>query len=364
MKRHFAPLLCTFLGVIVLHASAQTQDNQDFPSSNQQLNQNSTVDCSDPLEAQSPQCALQIQGTNPLIPGILPSQATGLGLPNQQPLNSSYTDNENLARQNGARSRLPVPLPPEPLTEFQKFVASTTGQVLPIYGANLFRQVPSTFAPLDLVPVPPNYVIGPGDELRIRIWGQVNQRADVRVDRSGDIYLPQVGRIHVAYIPYADLDEHMRASIGRIYRNFDLTAEVGEIRAIQVYVAGEARRPGVYTVSSLSTLVDALFASGGPSANGSLRHIELRRGATVVTDFDLYSLLVRGDKTRDATLQSGDVIFIEPAGPEVAITGSVKNPAIYELRTDEPLADGLADAGGVSAVASQARVSIERIDGH
>jgi protein involved in polysaccharide export with SLBB domain len=367
MKRQLAPFLISpFLAVAFL-APARAQE---IPTGTPQ-NQNGSVDCTDPLQAASAQCSSQTQGNLPLTPGVTPATPSaqanpyGASLQNQLEQNPAYTDNELLARQYAQRGgRLAQPLPPEPLTEFQKFVAATTGEVLPIFGADLFRQVPSTFAPLDMTPVPPNYTIGPGDELRIRIWGQVNQRADVQVDRAGDIYLPQVGQIHVAGIPISGLDEHLRADVGRIYRNFDLTAEVGQIRAIQVYVAGQARRPGVYTVSSLSTLVDALFASGGPSTTGSLRHIELRRGGSVVTDFDLYALLLRGDKTKDAPLQSGDVIFIPAVGPLAAITGSVKNPAIYELRDGEPVADALADAGGVSAVAAQARISIERIDEH
>jgi protein involved in polysaccharide export with SLBB domain len=366
MTRQLLPLLISPLLAVAFIAPALSQD---IPSGTPQ-NQNGTVDCTDPLQAGSAQCSAPLQGTTPLAPGATPlspaqGYPSGTSLQNQPSQTPVYTDNELLARQYAERGgRLAQPLPPEPLTEFQKFVASTTGEVLPIYGADLFRQVPSTFAPLDMAPVPPDYTIGPGDELRIRIWGQVNQRADLRVDRSGDIYLPQVGQIHVAGIPYSGLDEHLRAAVGRIFRNFDLTAEVGQIRAIQVYVAGQARRAGVYTVSSLSTLVDALFASGGPSTTGSLRHIELRRGGSVVTDFDLYALLLRGDKTKDAPLESGDVIFIPPVGPQAAITGSVRNPAIYELRDGEPLADALADAGGVSAVAAQARVSIERIDEH
>jgi protein involved in polysaccharide export with SLBB domain len=215
-----------------------------------------------------------------------------------------------------------------------------------------------------MTPVPPDYIIGPGDELRIRVWGQVNFQTNVRVDRSGEVFLPQVGPVHVAGMPFSALDAHLRGAVGRVYHNFDLTADVGQIRAVQVYVSGEARRPGVYTVSSLSTLVDALFASGGPSVQGSMRHIQLRRGSAVVTDFDLYDLLIHGDKSKDVKLQSGDVIFIPPVGSQAAVTGSVRNPAIYELRAEESLAGLLANAGGVSSVASEARVSIERIDDH
>jgi len=215
-----------------------------------------------------------------------------------------------------------------------------------------------------MAPVPPDYVIGPNDVLRIRVWGQVNFQADVRVDRSGDIFLQQVGPVHVAGLPSSELDGHLRSAIGRVYHNFDLTVDLGQIRAIQVYISGEARRPGVYTVSSLSTLVDALFSSGGPSVQGSLRHIQLRRGSKVITDFDLYNLLIDGDKSKDVKLESGDVIFIPPVGAQAAVTGSVRNPAIYELLDGESLAALLANAGGVSTVASGARISIERIDEH
>ncbi len=164
----------------------------------------------------------------------------------------SYSDVEQLSRQAPVRSQsLPVKPPLEPLTEFQKFVLSTTGQILPIYGADLFNSLPSTFAPLDMSPVPSDYIIGPGDELRIRVWGQVSFQINVRVDRSGEVFLPQIGPVHVAGMPFAALDAHLRDAIGRVYHNFDLTADVGQIRAIQVYVSGEARRPGVYTGSSL-----------------------------------------------------------------------------------------------------------------
>jgi len=313
-----------------------------------------------------PECSGQTQEqTNPMMTPQARSALPGeYGDQSRKPANN-YSDTESFTRQQPIRSQsLPVKPQPEPLTEFQKFAATTTGQILPIYGASLFSSVPSTFAPLDMTPVPSDYVIGPGDELRIRVWGQVSFQTNLRVDRSGEIFLPQVGPVHVAGMPFAALDAHLRSAVGRVYHNFDLTADVGQIRAIQVYVAGEARRPGVYTVSSLSTLVDALFASGGPSVQGSLRRIQLRRASAVVTEFDLYDLLIHGDKSKDVKLQSGDVIFIPTVGPQAAVTGSVRNPAIYELRDNESLAGLLANARGVSSVASDARISIERIENH
>jgi protein involved in polysaccharide export with SLBB domain len=250
------------------------------------------------------------------------------------------------------------------LTEFQKFTAATTRQVLPIFGFDLFQNVPSTFAPLDRAPIPPNYVMGPDDEVRVSVWGQVNFNANLRVSREGDIFLPQIGSVHIAGLQFSDVGQKIRVAVGQIYRNFDLRVELGQIRAIQVYVTGVARRPGVYTISSLSSLVDALFASGGPSIQGSMRRIELRRTGKTISQFDLYDLLVRGESLNDAKLLSGDVIFIPPVGQQVAILGSVRRAAIYELRPGDTIADLIKEAGGTSAIASEARVSLERIVDH
>jgi protein involved in polysaccharide export with SLBB domain len=331
--------------------------------------QGGSADCSSPLGANLPQCQTQtpMTGMNLNLSGSTPSaglQPTG-NLPNYTDMGQAGGQYYPMGGQYYPMTGLnPATYAPGPLTEFQKFVASTTGQILPIYGASLFQNVPTTFAPLNMTPVPPNYTIAPGDELRVRIWGQVNLQANVVVDRSGDIYLPQVGEVEVAGLPYSQLHEHLRAAVGRVYKNFNLTAELGQIGSIQVYVTGAARRPGVYTISSLSTLIDALFASGGPSPMGSLRQIQVRRGGKKIADFDLYNLLIHGDRKGDVHLQSGDVIFIPPVGAQVAITGSVKDPAIYELLPGETLAGALADAGGVSAVAAEKQVSIERINHH
>ncbi len=303
--------------LLLAAASAQQSTPSGYPDNSQT---STSGDCSDPLLASSAECTGQDQNSGQQL-NVNPQ--SGAGVPRTfgaqtQNSNNNYTDTgqqtSRLGQQYGVNSQQQMLLPPEPLTEFQKFIASTTNQVLPIFGANLFRRVPSTFAPLNMTPVPSDYVIGPGDELRIRVWGQVNFQANLQVDRAGEVYLPQVGPVHVAGMPFSDLDGHLRQAIGRVYRNFDLTADIGQIRAIQVYVAGQARRPGVYTVSSLSTLVDAVFASGGPSIQGSMRHIELRRGSDVVTDFDLYGLLVHGDKSKDVKLLPGDVIFIPAVG--------------------------------------------------
>ena len=223
-------------------------------------------------------------------------------------------------------TRLPLDSP----TEFQQMVANSIGKMLPIYGVNLFRNPPSTFAPLNMVPVTPDYVIGPGDELLIQVWGQVTLNSRYTVDRSGSIYIPQVGAVHVAGLSFAQMHDFLRAQMARVFRNFDLNVNMGQLRSIQVFVVGQARRPGSYTISSLSTLTNALFATGGPAPQGSMRHIQLKRAGNVVVDFDLYDLLLHGDKSKDEQLLPGDVIYIPPVGPQVAVAGSVNAPAIYE----------------------------------
>jgi protein involved in polysaccharide export with SLBB domain len=346
-------ILMAALPFFVLIASAQ-QFPLQYPSQsdNTQQGQSNSLDCSDPTMAGSPQCA----GGQGLGTSQFPSVGTATPQAGRVP---TYTDLQRLATQNQGPGM--IPLPPEPLTEFQKFVASTTGQVLPIFGANLFQFVPSTFAPVDNAPVPPDYVLGPEDELRIRIWGQVNFNADVQVDRSGNIYLPQVGTVHVAGLHFSELSQHIHDAISRVYRNFQLQVDMGQIRSIQVYVTGEARRAGVYTVSSLSTLIDALFASGGPSVQGSLRRIQLRRNGQTVTTLDLYELLVNGDKSQDSKLLSGDVIYIPPVGAQAALSGSVRRQGIFELLPGETMDKLVHDAGGLGAVAGAERASVDRI---
>jgi protein involved in polysaccharide export with SLBB domain len=254
------------------------------------------------------------------------------------------------------------PPPPEEPSEFQKFVEQSTGLMLPIFGQSLFEDVPTTFAPADRVQVTPDYALGPGDQLTIRAWGQIDLSVSPVVDRSGDIYVPQVGALNVAGLRFGQLHDYLKTAIGRVFRNFDLSVNMGQLRSIQVLVVGHARRPGAYTVSALSTLVNAVFASGGPDSRGSMRSIRLTRLDKVVADFDLYDLLLAGDKSKDLHLLAGDVIYIPPVGPQVAVTGSVNTPAIYELKPGSTLAHALDLAGGLTPVAAQREATVERIE--
>lgn len=247
-------------------------------------------------------------------------------------------------------------------TEFQKFIAGSIGKRLPMYGYDTFGSSPTTFAPVDHVPVTPDYTVGPGDEVDIRVWGQIDADLHLQVDRLGQIYIPKVGNLNVSGLKYQDLKSYIRTAVGRNFRNFNLEVNLGQLRSIQIYVVGQARRPGSYTVSALSTLVNALFASGGPSGAGSMRHIQLKRQDKIVTEFDVYDFLLEGDKSKDVHLQAGDVIYIPPVGQVAAITGSVNVPAIYELKDKTDLAGLIAMAGGLTTTASGQKVEVERIE--
>ena len=247
-------------------------------------------------------------------------------------------------------------------SDFDRFAEDTVGFLLPVYGRQLFDEVPSTFAPVDHIPVPANYAIGPGDELLIRIWGKIDFYINATVDRNGQISIPKVGILNVVGLRYEQLDSYLRAAVGTIYKGFELNVTLGHLRSIQVFVLGSTRQPGAYTVSSLSTLIDALFASGGPSATGTMRRIQLRRGDRQLVDLDLYDVLRRGDKSHDVQLLPGDVIYIPPVGPQVAIAENVNEPGIYELKGETTLASALESAGGLTNLAGVDRALLERIE--
>jgi len=253
---------------------------------------------------------------------------------------------------------------PKERNEFQDFVLQSTGRDLPMFGSDLFRNVPSTFAPTDEVPVNADYVVGPGDEVLVRAWGQIDVDYAANVEPNGTISLPKVGVVNVAGIKASDLPAYLKTVFGRTFRNFELTATLGRLRSIQIFVVGQARRPGTYTVSSLSTLVTAVFAAGGPSSKGTMRSIQLKRNNRIVADVDLYDLLLSGDKSKDARLLPGDVIYIAPVGQLVAITGSVNVPAVYELTQNTALFDLIRWAGGLATTAAGQKATVERIEDH
>ena len=211
------------------------------------------------------------------------------------------------------------------------------------------------------VPVGPDYVIGPGDEVRIAVWGGIEGSWSAVVDRDGIISIPKVGTIGVTGLSFQELKELLLKELSKYYKDFQMNVSLGSLRTITVYVVGNARTPGAYSVSSLSTIVNALMVAGGPSKAGSMRDIQLKRNGETVGHLDLYDFLIRGDKTKDLRLLPEDVIFIPPIGPIVGVAGNVERPAIYELKGKTMLSEGLKMAGGVTAAAYLQRVQVERV---
>ncbi len=211
-------------------------------------------------------------------------------------------------------------------------------------------------------PVSPDQPLGPGDEVQIRGWGSVDIDVRAIIDRNGLIVIPRVGTVQLAGVRAGQAESVIRAAIGRVFRDFDISVTFGQLRAITIYVVGQARRPGTYSVSSMSSLVSSLFASGGPNANGSMRRVQLRRNNAVVTELDLYAFIAAGDKSKDVRLIDGDTILIPPALGHVALAGMVTTPAVYELRGDGETIDALLGlAGGLPVVADPRRAFLERL---
>lgn len=211
-----------------------------------------------------------------------------------------------------------APRQPEEISNVERR-AWTQRLFLRQFGYSFFFQPPASFLPVQAVPVGPDYNIGPGDSIKIIIWGSVQGEYNLTVNRNGQVDIPKVGVVQVSGLTFGQLRQVLDREFARQYTNFQMNVTLDNLRTIQVFVVGQARFPGSYAVSSLSTLVNALFASGGPSKSGSMRNIQVRRGSKVVTNFDMYDFLLKGDKSRDIRLQSEDVIFIPPIGPLAAI---------------------------------------------
>jgi polysaccharide biosynthesis/export protein len=234
------------------------------------------------------------------------------------------------------------------------------GAPLRQYGYAVFSSYVSTFAPVDDAPVGPEYVIGPGDSLTVNIWGPLDNSMIRTVDRNGQILLPRVGDLRVWGLTFAQADRLIREQLGRYFRGFQTSVTMGRLRTVRVQIIGEVCQPGTYTLNALASLTQALYSAGGPTKMGSLRNVRLLRNSHIVAEVDLYEFLLRGDRTRDYRLESGDTIFIPAIGDVAAITGEVKRPAIYEIRNDVRLADLMETAGGATPSSYLRRVQIVR----
>jgi polysaccharide export outer membrane protein len=238
-----------------------------------------------------------------------------------------------------------------------------------IFGLDIFRASTSQFQPNVAGPVDANYHVGPGDQLVLILTGDVEASHQLNVTREGFVVIPTVGQVAVANLTLGQLESVLAARLARVYSGVHGTSggstrfsiSVSKLRSNQIFVVGEAQRPSSYVVAGSGTALTALYAAGGPTLNGSLRDVQIRRDKQLVDQLDVYDYLIRGDASHDVHLESGDVVFIPVHGPRVRIVGEIVRPATYELKGSESLADLVSYAGGFTATAARQRMLIERI---
>lgn len=269
----------------------------------------------------------------------------------------------------------PSESPLRPMDEFERFVSDLAGigpDGKPIqirrYGSDLRSGEPGLpgldgrLADVDPLPlIPPDYVVQAGDSLHLVIWGAVDADIRLTVDRTGRISIPRIGSVMVAGLRQSELGDRIKRRVADTFRNFDLSVAIGDLRPIRVFVSGFVSRPGVYTIGGISTISQAVLRAGGPASSGSFRQITLRRKGQPALNFDMYDMLLFGERSADARLQPDDVVHVGPVGVQSAIIGSVNQPAIYELRPGETVRDLIRMAGGLSPVADARRLTLERL---
>ena len=235
------------------------------------------------------------------------------------------------------------------------------GDKLEQFGYDIFNRVPTTFVPVENIPVPPNYQIGPGDTIVVQLYGKQNVEYNLVVTRDGRILVPEYGPINVGGLTFEEAKELIADNYATRFIGAKAVVTMGSLRTIQVTVTGDVNLPGTYTISGLSSLIDALLVTGGVKYSGSLRNIQLKRLNQVVTSFDLYELLLSGNNANDIALKHGDILFVPPIARSIAIGGEVQRPAIYELKSETSLQDVIAMAGGLLPTASLPDSHIERV---
>jgi protein involved in polysaccharide export with SLBB domain len=220
-------------------------------------------------------------------------------------------------------------------------VKSAAAGGLEPFGYEVFESSSGGFEPVTSGPVPPDYVLGPGDSVRVQLFGNVNGIYEFEVSRDGILNLPELGPITVAGLPFSEFRRDLNQRVEKMLIGTQVSVTMGQLRTMRIFVLGDVNRPGSFVVSSLATISSALYYSGGISEIGSLRNIQLKRNGKVVSRLDMYDLLLKGDTSRDERLRPGDVIFVPPIGATVGIGGAVKRPAIYELNGERSVAEGV-----------------------
>jgi protein involved in polysaccharide export with SLBB domain len=310
---------------------------------------------------------------------LVNKQAEQLGISPEQLIKlKKYQSNQHISNQNKPQEQKQVlgkfaATVNKPLDYYmvKEFKNRTPADTLDAFGYKIFSTSPSSFEPGLNLPVPENYVFGPGDQIILTLWGETQLQENLTVNKEGNIYIPNVGQVSVNGLTLNALKGKLKSILSKTYSSLNANSEgeprtyldisTGTLRTVKIYVMGEVANPGGYALPSLSTSFTALYYAGGPTINGSLRDIRVIRDGKVLSDVDFYDYLVKGDKSKDVRLQDEDIVFVPPAGSRVAIYGAVFRPAVYELKDGEQLKDLLQYCGGVNINAYYQTVHVERV---
>ncbi|HHX8335469.1 TPA: SLBB domain-containing protein [Vibrio diabolicus] len=232
------------------------------------------------------------------------------------------------------------------------------------FGLDLFSGSPSTFAPISDVPVPANYTVGAGDEIIVQLFGKENETHRLRVNRAGTINFPSLGPVNVAGMHFSDVRDSLTQRVKEQMIGVRSDISLGELRTMQVFVMGDAYKPGAYTVSALTTISQAIYYSGGFGESGALRDIQLKRDGKIIRKLDMYDLLLKGDASNDVRLLPDDVVLIGSVNDTVSIEGEINRPAIYEVKQGETYQQLIQMAGGFTANAHVEQLEIRRYASH
>jgi len=239
-------------------------------------------------------------------------------------------------------------------------MADSLADTLVPFGYDMFELTPEQAMPSEVADIE-SYLLGPGDNIYLFLWGKVEQEYDLTIDREGKVFIPKIGEVMAWGMTINEFEKKVKARLSKVYSDFNLSVSLGKIRSIRVYLTGEVKNPGAYTVSSLVSLFNAMYLAGGPSPRGSMRNVRLIRNGKVEKTVDLYNFLLQGTSEGDVQLSSGDAVFVPVTGPKVAIDGEINRPAIYEIKEGETVSDLLEMAGGPTAKAYLDHVMIDRI---
>ncbi len=343
MKKLLFVLISTF---ILLKASAAFAQ-QDVPQEDMANNVVSEMQKNDPEAAQTMINTLQrgdLQGAKNIYQNYRKKQQMMQG---------------KIATGPSGTQAIPQP-PKQPPSFFERTLAGDLVQ----FGYDLFNRTVATFTAPTTLPVGPDYIIGPGDQFTLTLWGTTEGIYSLIVTKEGNVTLPKVGVVNVAGIRFGELERTLKRHLSKYYSNFNLSVAMGGLKTLTIYVVGDVSVPGSYSLPSLTTVYGALFAAGGPTKQGTLRSVQVLRAGKVVKTLDLYDFLLKGDRSQDVRLQNEDTVFVPLIGPIAGISGAVYRPAIYELKGGETVDDVIKTAGGIMPLALGGRLQLIRYEGN